>query len=80
MALHKKPSCCGVKYSHMGSRVLQKTSYLPQSAAASRNATSISVTLGESYTSILCSDAAGLSGLELISESQNTVEMCAVLR
>ncbi len=53
----------------------------PQSAAASRNATWISVTLGESYISILCSDAAGFSGPELISDSQkDNVKMCAVLR
>ncbi len=44
------------------------------SAAASRNATWISVTLGESYTSILCSDAAGFSGPELISDSQKDSE------
>ncbi len=51
----------------------------PQSAAASRNATWISVTLGESYISILCSDAAGFSGPELISDSQkDNVKMCAV--
>ncbi len=48
--------------------------HLPQYAASSRNATRISVTLGESYTSILCSDAAGFFGPELISDSQKDSE------
>ncbi len=43
---------------------------LPQSAAASRTASWISVTRGESYTSVLCSDAVGFSGPELISDAQ----------
>ncbi len=53
---------------------LENHCHLPQSAAASRNATWISVTLGESYTSILSSDAAGFSGPELISDSQKDSE------
>ncbi len=40
----------------------------------SRNATLNSVTLRESYTSILCSDAAGFSGPELISDHQKDSE------
>ncbi len=67
MALHKKPSCCGVKYSLMGSRA-ENHCRLPQSA--SRNASWRSVTLGESYT-VHQFYAAGFSGPELISDSGN---------
>ncbi len=46
--------------------------HLPQPATASINATWV-FTLGESYTSILCSDTAGFPGPEHISDSQKDV-------
>ncbi len=68
MALYKKLSC--VKYSHMGSGVLQKTTAIYHSLLLYQEMQLEPVTRGESYTTILCSDAAGISGPELISESK----------
>jgi len=62
-----------LNYSHIRSSS-ENHCPLSMSAAASSNPTWISVTLGESYTSILCSDAAGFSGPELISDSQKDSE------
>ncbi len=59
-----------VKYSHMGSGVLQKTTVIYHSLLLHQEMQPEPVTRGESYTTILCSDAAGISGPELISESQ----------
>ncbi len=54
-------------------RTLENCCHLPQPATASINATWV-FTLGERYTSILCSDTAGFPGPEHISD------MCAVVR
>jgi len=66
MALHKKPSCCGVKYSLMGSRVLQKTTVIYHNLHQEMQVEDL--LLGESYT-VHQFYAAGFSGPELISDS-----------
>jgi len=65
IALHYKPSCCCVKYSHVLRSILENLCHLTQSDAASRNATRISVTQGEICTSVQCRDAAEFSGPEI---------------
>ncbi len=75
MALHKKPSCRHhIKYSHKGSGVLQKPTVIYYSLLLHQEMQLEYLLLGESYTSILCSDAAGFSGPEIISNSQNNRE------
>ncbi len=72
MALHKKPSFSGVKWlCSLDVKWAQEYFRKPQSAAASEMQLQ---TLGESYTSILCSDAEEFSGPELISDSQKDSE------
>ncbi len=63
--------CIRKKQSHGLRSTSENHCHLTQPAAASRTAAWISVTLGESYTSILCTVLpAGFSVPELISDSQ----------
>ncbi len=80
MALYEKPSCCSVKYSHMGSGVLQKNCcHLTQSAAASRNAIWISFTQGESYKfyAVITPDSQDQSSSQIVKKKQWKCVLCS---
>ncbi len=76
MALHKKPSCCGVKYSHMGSGVLQKATVIYHNDNYHKVCCCMKkCNLNICYTRRkLCCDAASFSGPELIPDSQKDSE------
>ncbi len=75
MALHKKPSCCGVKYSYMGSGVLQKTTVIYHSLLLHQEMQLESLLLEEKvihqFYAAMLQSSLGQSSSQIVKKSEN---------